>query len=198
MSPLDKMEKGIITGDWTLITEAYEALTSKKLNPPSESGEQSIEEATLQVVKEIFGPTACIVNGVPVEKSETADLDQLEQDVSNALGDDEIIEAEIGGEEEEAEIWDGKKNVRLSLDKQDKIGHYGNKTVLITDADTSQHTVATALKKKRKKQRRKNDKFKVKCCNCDNEFESRISANAKREQECNKCVKQKARELKGG
>lgn len=179
MSPLDKIEKGILTGDWECVTDAYETLTSKKLNPPQASSQLNIGDAVTMIVKEVFGQGAKISESqIPIETEKEND--------NTDTSETEVIEKEDDEEDDDLD---------LGMIKTDKVGIYGNKSVLISDANTPQEDIDKALKKKKKRVTRKPKKvFNVKCQSCSNNFDSHSNGS---EQTCPKCVKNKARELRG-
>lgn len=214
MSPLDKIEKGLVTADWNLISEAYDALTGKKISAPNAaSGSGTVEDSLLDVVKEVLGDRAYIVvpaetaeeeeEEQPEEEEDDEDLDELTAKVKEILAPDEVIEVPIKkaakSKEDENEAWKGKSKLKLGLKKQEGKGYYGNHTVLISEADTDPEEVEVGLTQKvvKKNKRKEIKKFDVKCSECSKNFVSRIDPGNKPEQECDRCVKNKARELKG-
>lgn len=170
-NPIETLRGGILANNWQLVCLAYKMLTGEEIVNSSISPLITQE----QIISTINGLYKTLNNYMT--KTLEPILGPLDGGASWIVGSDSGTPATP------------TENV-----PSEKIGHYGNKTIGMTDknipiAEIKSNQEKAELVKDLKKKRPPPKKFNVVCSTCDKEFLSDMPKSESHGQKCSSCIK---------
>lgn len=186
MNPLEKIKEGVEQRNWDLVCEGYSAMTGQDLPLPAKSDninslviEVPFSDTTIQLFKNCMRQMIDEFEFVqemidkPDAKGVATDLDAINADQPD---DDDEENVEFDAVTESVE----------------KVGLFGNPTVLITEKPKQSQIEANQVRAANREEPRVSrpppKKYKVKCTDCEEPFESRVKTG-EFGQKCPKCLR---------
>lgn len=173
MNPINKIKEGIINQNWKLVCEAYEQFTSEKIENPSNITPNNITDKQAIAI---------------VLRKWLSDFDKTEKELDSL-----IINSESNNSGEDI------KNPLVQTTKNDsqKPGHYGNKSILISNEDFNLPVTEDMIKRneekavlaRKRKMKRRPNKHEVECSSCGKNFKSDFQSE-EIGQQCKNCIKE--------
>lgn len=199
MNPLDKIKEGVLNLDWSLVCEGYTTMTGKLLIKPVQPCKKNVlmlettySESTIQLFKDCLRQMIDEFEFVQtvIDEPDTKDIVGLNEP-NYPVGNDDKKHDDDDDDDE------GDIDFEEITEQNEKVGLYGNPTILITEEITPERVEANrkqlAKRSVQKVSRPPPRKYKVKCTDCEKTFDSDISTS-KFGQKCPKCLRSMGRD----
>lgn len=106
MTPLGKIEAGILSGDWNTVCEGFNKLTGKKLTPPVQKAEKVVFNPEKAPKKELYSYLGKIMDLEPIKNYSLADLREMAV-VHSAFSTEDLV----------SQTWSDTPQHAAALDK---------------------------------------------------------------------------------
>lgn len=210
MNPLDKIKEGVLNLDWSLVCEGYAAITGKLLIKPVEPHEKNTFILEMPFNDLISRAIACKILDTNFEKIKCAGGSQVldmhvccmvvdKPDTKDSVAEICDISQPTNNDDAEQPTDDDDENVEFDAITKpgEKVGLFGNPTVLITEKPTAKQIEINkrraAARREPRVSRPPPKTYEVKCTDCEKTFDSHMRAGDFG-QKCSKCLRSTKRE----